>query len=171
MMKRKIILVGLVTALALVLVAPVPALAAKPAGFMAIGSLDTIDEGDPFAAGQSGRWVVPERTITGAISGAITGDFILTYRANVTAEQAGNFHGEMVVNDGEYVIKVNGNSSFGITPAGFPGLILSGHWTLIEGARGTGNFGAWLIPIMDEQKEHIIGIYASAIEMTGQWKP
>ncbi len=159
----------MVVALTLVLVAPGAALAAKPADFIAIGSLETIDEGDPFAAGQSGRWVVPERTITGAISGPITGDFILTYRANVAADQSGNFHGEMVVNEGEYVIKVNGNSSPGITPLEYPGLILSGHWTLIDGAQGNGSFDAWLIPIIEEG--HIIGIHAGVIEMSGKWQP
>jgi hypothetical protein len=167
--KRKTIILGMVVALTLVLVAPGAVLAAKPTDFIALGNLDTIDEGEPFAAGQSERWVVPERTITGAISGAITGNYILTYKANVAADQSGNFHGEMVVNEGEYVIKVNGNSSLGITPIGYPGLILSGHWTLIDGAQGNGSFDAWLIPIIEGG--HIIGIHAGAIEMSGKWHP
>ena len=165
-MKKKIIILGLVLALALVLVAPTPALAAKPVGFEAYGVITSIDEGDVFPAGNSGRWVVQERTIEGELQdGAIPGDFVLTYKANVTADQAGNFHGEMVVNGGEYVIKVNGTSGIGAL-----GLMLNGHWTLIEGAQGNGNFTAWIIPDIDEEG-HIIGILASDITMTGQWKP
>jgi hypothetical protein len=173
-MKRKILMVGLVLALTLVLVSPVPALAAKPVGFNASGVITAIDEGNVFPAGNSGRWVVHERTIEGILSdGAITGEFELTYKANVTlATQAGNFHGRMVVNNGDYVINVNGKIeplAF-VPPYGLPMLSLSGHWNFTDGAHGNGNFNAWLVFIPDEYG-HVDVIVASSINMAGKWKP
>ena len=102
MMKRKILMVGLVLALTLTLVMPATALAAKPAEFTASGVIIDITTGEDvieFPAGNSGRWVVQERMIGGVLTeGDIGGGFTLTYKANVVLEtQAGNFHGEMVV--------------------------------------------------------------------------
>ena len=191
-MKRKILMVGLVLALALVLVAPAPVLAAKPATFEAVCSISAIDEGNPFAAGQSGRWVVPERTIIGTVTGDIEGDFILTYRANVTADQEGNFHGEMAVTDADdsWTIKVNGKSEgtefvgWSEIPTGNPqmpylpilSITINGHWTFVDGACGNGTFNDAVIIFIGvpdaEGKIHIGPIVpGSAIVMTGKWKP
>jgi len=191
-MKRKILMVGLVLALTLVLVSPVPALAAKPVGFGAVCNIEIIDEGDPFAAGQSSRWVVPERTIYGTVSGDIEGDFVLTYKANVAADQAGNFHGKMVVTDEDdsWTVKINGKSDGTVfqgwsdIPTGNPqmpylpilSITINGHWTLVDGARGNGTFENAVIifiGIPDEQGNIHIGpvVPGSAINMTGQWKP
>ena len=172
-MKRKVFFICLVLTLALTLATPVPALAAKPVGFSTIGEITDIDDGDVSPAGNSGRWIVKERTVEGnLLVGDITGGFVLTYKANVESvwTQAGNFHGTMVVNDGDYTIKVNGSSSPGTTPIGPTGLVLSGHWTFKGNNQGNGGFDAWVIPMLDEEG-HITGIFGGGIEMTGQWKP
>jgi hypothetical protein len=187
--KKKTILLGLVLAMALVMVAPGAALAAKPATFEAVCSISAIDEGDPFAAGQSGRWVVPERTIIGTVTGDINGDFVLTYKANVAADQAGNFHGEMVVTnpDDSWTIKLNGKSGgtelvgWSDIPTGNPqmpylpilSITINGHWTFVDGAQGNGTFNdaaIVFIGVPDEQGNMHIGpiVPGSAIVMSGK---
>lgn len=193
-MKRKAIILGMVVALTLVLVAPGAALAAKPAAFETVCSVSNIDEGNPFPAGNSGRWIVPERTIIGTASGNIEDEFVLTYKANVAADQAGTFHGEMVVTneDDSWTIKVNGKSDgtelvgWSNIPTGNPlmpylpilSTTINGHWTFVDGARGNGTFKDAVITfigIPDELQENMFHIGpilpGSVIVMSGKWQP
>jgi len=171
-------MVGLVLALALGVVAPVPALAAKPVGFGASGVITDVSQGDIFPAGNSGRFVVQSREMVGNISGDISGDFVLTYKANVVIQdQSGNLHGKLTVTgeDGAWTVNVNGKSNplefVWVDHYGFlPKLSISGHWTFNSGAKGNGDFEAWLIFIPDAHG-HIVDIIGSAFEMTSQWKP
>ncbi len=179
----------MVVALTLVLVAPGAALAAKPVAFETVCSVSVIDEGNPFPAGNSGRWIVPERTIIGTASGDIEDEFVLIYKANVAADQAGNFHGEMVVTNevDSWTIKLNGKSD-GAIPVGmwehpdYPGIPLpilymhiSGNWTFTDGAHGNGTFegGITFKGVPDSQGNIHIGPIeeGSTIIMTGQWQP
>lgn len=188
-MKKKIIILGLVLALTLVLVAPVPALAAKPADFGASGIITDVSQGDIFPAGNSGRWVVDERQMFGTIEGDVNGDFILTYAANVELEtQAGSFHGTLEINS--LLFKVRGKSQlvgpcsyygivdtpYGPVPTNICTLETSGGWTLIQGAKGTGDYyglATVLIATDCPLEGHIVYVVpgASGFEMTGQWKP
>ncbi|MFH0913751.1 MAG: hypothetical protein V1849_00485 [Chloroflexota bacterium] len=165
---KRMLLVSLVLVLVGTVFLPGAALAALPEDFSASGTISAISDPVEFAAGKSGRFVVEERTVTGALSGDVGGDFALTYRANVElATQAGNLHGTLSV--GSYVFRVQGK----IEPLGFvpaPVLTISGQWTLIEGARGQGNFDAWAVFVPDAQG-HVVFILASSITMTGQWQP
>jgi len=96
----------------------------------------------------------------------------MTYRANVElATQAGNLHGTLET--GDYACKVNGK----IEPLGFvemwpgvylPKLTINGHWTFTNGARGNGDFEAWVIFIPDEYG-HVATIVASSFVMDGKW--
>jgi len=177
-MKRKILLLSLVLTLILTMVMPTTALAAKPTNLLAFGIINSITTGEDvteFPAGQGGRWVVNEREIGGILGGIlggdISGDFTLTYKANVVLEtQVGTFHGNMVVGDGDYDVHINGKSSIGITPIGYPGLILSGHWNFTGSDHGNGTFYAWIVPDSDGEG-HIIGVLYGGITMTGKWKP
>ncbi|HEY32418.1 MAG TPA: hypothetical protein G4O10_04870 [Dehalococcoidia bacterium] len=178
-MKRKILLLGLVLTLILTMVMPATALAAKPpAPTIATGEITDITFGDVFPAGNSGRWIVQEREISGNISGALNGAFTMTYKANVVlVTQAGNFHGTFEADN--ITLNVNGKISplelvpVEVDPDVFvdlPMLSLSGHWNVIDGAKGNGNFDAYLVFIPDAQG-HVGTIVASGIVMTGKWQP
>ena len=179
-MKRKSLLIGLALALLSILVMPVSALAAQPVAFSASGTISSISTGDVLAAGKSGRWVVQERELCGSLSGDINGDFVLTYKANVDENQAGNLAGELTVGQDACSMRLNGKSqpmdfvwfeAFGIY---LPRLSINGHWALTEGAKGEGDFEAWFVfvPYIDEQGNvHVGQIVGSAIILSGNWQP
>ncbi len=174
---KKRLFISVVLALVLTVLGSVPVLAAKPADFSASGTITGISPGDVFPAGESGRWVVAERELTGTFPDGedISGDFTLTYKANVElATQAGNLHGELAMDDGSYVLKVNGK----IEPLEFvwfepfntylPKLTINGRWTFTDGAQGQGDFNAWLI-FIPTPEGHVGFIAASGFDLTGKW--
>lgn len=184
-MKRRLLFISL--ALAVVATASIwaAALAAKPVPFSASGTVDNISDGDVFPAGESGRWVVAERELTGTLSGDINGEFTMTYKANVELEtQAGRLHGTLEV--GSHVIKVNGE----VEPLTQVGVIywevepdvwmdmpklkltLGGHFTFINGAQGNGEFDADVVfvPTLDGHVDAVLSD-ESAINMSGNWEP
>ena len=107
-MNKRLLFISLALALVLTTLVPATALAAKPEPFEASGTITYISPGTVFPAGQSDRWVVVERELTGELSGDISDDFTMTYKANVESvvTQAGNLHGTLEA--GDYVLKVNG---------------------------------------------------------------
>ncbi len=183
-MKKRLLFINLALALALTTLTPATALAAKPVSFSASGEITGISGGTVLPAGKfgdtdsaSGRWRVVERDLSGTFLPGedISGDFTLTYKANVElATQAGNLHGTLVA--GGNVLKVDGK----IAPLGFvwfepfstylPKLTISGRWTSIEGVQGNGDFSAWatFVPTPDG---HVDFIVDSAIDLTGKWQP
>jgi len=181
-MRKRLLFMSLALALVLTALTPAVALAAKPVPFEAEGSISGITPGDVFPAGKSGRYVVAEREITGTLGGDISGDFTLTYKANVElATQAGNLHGTLEA--GESVLNVNGKieplvfAGWYIPPGAHPAypdgiplyqLTISGHWNFLEGARGQGDFDAWAI-FVPTPAGHVGSIVASSFKLTGKW--
>ena len=179
-MKRKIALIILSLVLVLGLMpATVAAAKAPPApkfvDFNAGGVISYITPGDVFPAGASGRYIVQERELGGALAGSINGAYSLTYKANVElATQAGNLHGTLQT--GSYSLDVNGK----IEPLEFVGwyapgiplyyLEINGQWTFVNGEQGNGDFtaGAVFIPTLDG---HVGYIVQSGFVMTGKWAP
>ena len=180
-MKRKILLIGLTVALALVLLVPTAAFAAKPVAFLASGTISSISPGDVQPAGNSGRWIVHERDLYGTISGDINGDYVLNYRATVDENQEGNLAGKLTVQGQDvYNLSINGKSQpmefvwFEPFNTYLPRLSINGKWAFIKGEQGQGTFEAWFvfIPYIDEQGNvHVGQIVSSALEMTGKWQP
>ena len=171
-MKKKFLLVGIVLALVATLLIPASVLAAKPAEVEASGVITAISPGTVFPAGNSGRWIVAERDLDGILlDGDITGEFTMTYRANVElATQAGNLHGTMEV--GGCVLQVNGKIApleMVPTPLGvyLPKLTIAGNWTIIDGGKGQGEFEAWVI-FIPTPEGHVDTIVASAITLNGK---
>lgn len=176
--------IGLALALVLGVLIPGVVLAAKPDPFEATGTVTYLEAGDVFPAGDSGRWVVASRYLEGTFVDGIPGDFSMTYKANVTSEQAGNLHGTL--ERGPYVLKVNGKSepadvldyvviSPGIVVPTKLGLALSGRWTFIEGAQGNGGFDAYVVftPWFDEEGNMHVGPVIpdeSSFDLTGKWQ-
>lgn len=165
-----------------------PAWAASTVPFSVSGTILTIDTGDVRSAGQSGRFIVRDRHITGTFTGSIGGTtgvpFVITYDANVPlTTQSGRIHARMIA--GVYEANMTMASSTGPTPVEceisdgatcvatpggnfVPGLLLNGRMNFQSGAKGQGNVVGWLIPILDEQG-HIVSIAASLLTITGQW--
>ena len=185
-MKKRLLFVSLVLALVLTTLVPAAALAAKPVPFSATGTIATLDEGTVFPAGESGRWRVVLREAGGNVSGSITDDFTMTYKANVDLEQAGNLHGTLTFETEPYVLKLNGKTEPAIlvgwvevAPDVFlPKLKLpiSGHWTFIDGAKGQGDFLGWVVfaGVPDEEGNLHVGPVIeeeSFFSMTGKWQP
>ena len=172
-MKKKALFTALVVALVLTTLAPVAALAAKPTDFNALGSIASISPGTVIPAGESGRWRVVERELSGILSGDINGDFTMTYKANVELlTQAGNLHGTLVA--GSYVAKVNGKIQplqwLGVPYASPAQLTITGRWTFVDEARGQGDFTATAIVVLNEYG-HVVYIPWSQFIMTGKWQP
>jgi hypothetical protein len=170
-MKKRLFVISLVVSM-LVFLMPAPALAKAPAGFSAGGVITAIDTGTVFPAGNSGRYVVASRSITGALAGGITGDFVLNYKANVElATQAGSLQGNLQA--GTTVLKVNGS----IEPLEFAGwwgegiplyrLTINGRWTAIDGMKGNGDFSAWAV-FIPTPEGHVFAIVDSGFDMTGK---
>lgn len=173
-MKRRMLFISLMLALVLTALMPGVALAAKPQPFYAAGVItgieDTIIGENAFSAGESGRWRVVDRDITGQLSGDISGSFVMTYRANVElATQAGNLHGNLVAGDAGF--RINGKIQpleMVPTPLGIdlPKLTITGHWNLDGKGSGNGDFEAWVIFVPDEYG-HVVMIIASSFVMEG----
>lgn len=144
----------------------------------------SIDEGAVKPAGQSGRFIVRDRHITGTFAGDISGGFTVTYDTNVPlATQSGPIHARMVA--GIYEANMTMVSSLGPTPVPcempdgktcletpvgnfVPGLLLNGRMNFQSGAKGKGNVSGWLIALLD-QEGHITSIVAGQITIVGQW--
>lgn len=174
-MKTKLV-ISLVMALLLVALMPATVLAAKPVPFTASGAATYIElGGSVFPAGDSGRWVVTSRYLKGYLASGIPGTFTLTYKANVDSMQAGNLHGTLKMDDGSYTFNVNAKVQplevvwFEPYQTYLPKLTMGGHWNFLDGAKGEGKFGAWLIFI--PQGEHVGSVVASGFDVTGQWQP
>lgn len=156
--------------------------------FSVSGMILTIDTGDVGSAGQSGRFIVRDRHITGTFTGSMGGTtgvpFVITYDANVPiVTQSGRVHARMIA--GVYEANMTLASSTGPTPVEceipdgatcfatpggnfVPGLLLNGRMNFQSGAKGQGNVTGWLVPILDEQG-HIVSIAASLLTITGRW--
>lgn len=169
-MRGLTLLTTLILAVVLVLVTPLAALAAKPVPMSATGAISQILPGTVGELGNSGRWRVAEREVRGSLSGDISGDFVLTYKANVALEtQAGNFQG--VLESGSYSFKVNGKIQplemvlwYGVW---LPKLTISGHWVSSD-PPGRGTFDAWCIFIPYDG--HVGMILASSFAVNGEWQ-
>jgi len=172
-MKRRLLIISLVLALALVAMTPAAALAdeGRPTKIEAYGEITGITAGIVTPLGESGRWRVIEREILGTISGDINGDFNLTYKGVFKLEdQAGNFHGTMET--GTYFLRVNGKvqplEMVQIGPEIYlPKLTITGHWTFTDGAQGQGDLNGWAI-FIPTSEGHVGAIIASAFALTGQ---
>ena len=184
-MKRKFSLLALLSLLLLAVMPSGTALAAKPTGFGAVGTIDAIDEGDVSAAGASARFVVKERSIGGVFFGPdLVGPYELIFGTNVPIlTQSGQIAGTLTVDI--YEAKVSGASELGLTPVPcavpdgvtciltpsgnfVPGLLIDGKLTFTDGVQGHGEFSGWLIPDIDGGG-HIVGIIAGAISINGKW--
>jgi hypothetical protein len=176
------------TGAVLLVVLSMPVFAGPHVPFSASGTILTIDTGDVRPAGQSGRFIVRDRHITGTLTGSIGGTagvpFVITYDSNVPlATQSGRIHARMIA--GVYEANMTLASSTGptpvecddpngvtciATPGGYfvPGLLLNGRMNFQDGAKGQGAVTGWLIPILDEQG-HIVSIAASLLTISGRW--
>lgn len=142
----------------------------KPAAFSTQGSITSIDEGQVKPAGGSGRFVVSARSVGGDLYGPdLVGAYTLNFGTNVPiTTQSGQFHGTLSVAGG-YEAAVQGSTSLGLTPIGYPGLLIDGTLTFTEGTQGHGQVSGWLIPNIDPNTGHIVGVLAGAVSVNGAW--
>lgn len=178
--------VSLLLVLVLTLLLPAPVMAAGPQSFSAAGSITSVSAGTVLPAGNSDRWRVIEREVTGSLSGGgLDGAFTLIYRANVASleTQAGNFHGRLTA--GANVLEVNGKSEPiqfvtlipNPNPNPAPGepaylpvfkLVISGHFTFIDGAQVNGTFAGWANFIPTPGAAHIGVILDNSFSLSGK---
>lgn len=181
-MKQSLFFISLSLCLVLIAATPASALAAKPVPFATSGTISSISPGTVFPAGNSGRWVIVERELSGTLTtGDITGAYTMVYKGNVESveTQSGNFHGTLNVSSGAYVLKVNGKSEplellrmIEIAPGIWvPVLRLSmgGHWVFTTGANGQGEFSGW-VEFIPTPEGHVYSIVGSSFTMAGQWQ-
>ena len=155
-----------------------------PAQFASGGLADTlfdgnpwpgIDQGDVTPAGNSGRFVVKDRTVTGALTAIIPGSpegrFEFNFGTNVPLlTQSGQIHGILSIAGGEIEAKVSARSTLqGFTELGLPVIAISGKLTFTSGATGTGEIGGVIIPVLDPSTLHIVGLAYGELGIVGQW--
>jgi hypothetical protein len=182
---KRILIVSLVLAMAVTLLLPTGAMAAKPETFAASGVLTSIDQGNvkPLS---DGRWLVVDRHIEGKFlpsttgkANKLNGPFTITYSGvfDLTT-QAGSFLGKLEAKSATLGItgKTQPFEIVGSTqvPDGQGGYItvplckltISGHWIGIKGLDAKGEFNAWFvfIPTADG---HVAAIVDSSFIMTG----
>lgn len=125
-MKKRVLCIGLVLALALTIIMPATVVAKGET--YAEGTISAITPGETRPAGNSGRWIVKERDIViGFTSGELSGPYALRYHASVDTDdenlQAGNLQGKLhqvigsdpstgyPILDEEVVLNVTGTTS------------------------------------------------------------
>ncbi len=174
---KKVLLVSLLLALVMSLLLPAAAMAASPASgtFGAQGYLTGIDTGNVKPLGNSGKWLVRDRTITGQFVGGDLGStaFTLTYDGVFElTTQEGNLVGTL--STGNSALLVTGQVaplSFvsAPVPGGYlPVLTITGHWVGISGVKANGSFQAYMVfvPTADGHVDYIID---SGFMMTGKY--
>ncbi len=178
---KRILAISLVLALALILLVPSTAMAAKPVAFAANGSLSGIDEGDVKPLGNSGKWLVSDRNIQGEfIDGDLEGAFTLTYGGVFDiSDQSGRLNGHLFTESGtftvtgetqplvvlDYIVLPDGNGGIIIFPT-LCELTVTGHWAGLKDLNANGNFEAWFTFNVD-MAGHVDTIFNSSFEMTG----
>lgn len=178
---RKALLVVMCTGLLLATVAPMPALAAKPAPpepFFAQGVVTSITTGQVIDLPNSDLFRIAKREMTGTLlMGNVTGDFVITYRGVADLTQAGDLSGNL--DAGDYKMLLEGQSyplqmvPVEIAPGVYielPMVSLSGSWKSTKGAHGEGVFYAYgvFIPTPDG---HVGTIVDSNFVLQGTWQP
>ena len=144
---KRVLLIGIVLGLLTALMLPGSVLA-KQEEMSASGIITGISESTESPAGTSGRIVVAERSIYGTFtSGSLSGDFVMTYEANVDFQtQSGNLSGTLVADS--FTFSVNGHIQpvqWLEVPDGYIGSItISGSWDLQTGD-GNGTYIATLL--------------------------
>jgi len=168
---KKLLGIPLLALIVAILCVPAVASAGSPfTPLLSQGAIITIDDGNVTDAGESGRWVVKEREVTGVFPGpGLIGPFTFTYGSNVPIlTQSGNIHGTLVV--GAYKAKVRGTSSLmgggfclepdpsdGVLVVPFVILGVDGSFAFTAGTQGRGTFGAVVWANIDGAG-HITGI-------------
>ncbi len=182
---KKILVLSLVLALALTLILPSAAMAAKtppvppapPSSFAAQGVMLSIDTGNVKEIGKSGKWLVKDRHIQGRF---VNGDlgaspFTITYSGVFDlATQAGNLAGKLEAGENTIGIagKVEPLTMFDIGTSGshmyLPKLTITGKWAGLKGLNANGSFEAWMVfvPTADGHVDYIV---ASSFAMTGKY--
>jgi hypothetical protein len=177
---KKILAISLVLALALTLLMPSVAMAARPAEFSASGVFNDIDQGKVKPLGNSGKWLVTDRHIQGEFlpDGALEGDFTLTYGGvfNIT-DQSGHLAGRLSTDAGTFAITGETKPlevlDYIILEDGtiFPTLCklsVTGRWTGLKSINANGKFESWFTFDIDAEG-HVVNIYDSSFEMTGKY--
>ena len=190
--KKLLVIFPVIAVLAVIFLTPTVATAKSPfTQFGSLGTITGINEGTVVPAGNSGRWIVQDRFVTGALIGGSgpQGEFTLTYGANVPIlTQSGQIHGTLTIDTaaGEvYEAKMQAAASVGPTPiqcgvlGPWPcdegsqfhiGLVIEGTFTFTSGARGNGDLRAWLFAVTNDEG-HISHFIpgASGVTIDGKW--
>lgn len=174
---KKVLVISLLLAMVMSMLVPAAAMAAGPASaaFGAQGYLTGIDTGSVKPLGNSGKWLVRDRTIPGQFVGGDLGSaaFTLTYGGVFElATQAGNLVGTL--RTGDSVLLVTGQvAPLSFVPAPVPGgylpaLTIAGHWVGTSGVKANGTFQAYMVfvPTADGHVDYIID---SGFMMTGKY--
>jgi hypothetical protein len=168
---KKILVISLLLALVLALVMPTAAMASSPpATFAAQGVLSSIDPGNVKQLGNSGNWLVRNRTITGQFENGDFGNQSLSLKYDGVfdlATQAGNLVGAL--RTGNSTVMVVGQvAPLTILPSGAPMLNITGRWTGIDNLKASGSFQAYMV-FVPTADGHVDSMLASGFAMTGQY--
>lgn len=170
---RRIFIISLTLALALILLLPSVAAAASP-DFSAEGNINGISPTligvNAIPLGNSGNWRVIDRDITGTFtSGDLEGEYTLTYGGVFDIQtQAGCLTGTL--KNGNKTLFINAKADpLTFVEGGAPRLEINGHWKGVSGIHAQGTFSAWVVFIPDADG-HIVAILDSSFSMSGKYQ-
>ncbi len=170
----KLLSLGVMLALALTIIAPVPVGAApRLASFEAHATIDEITTGTVSPL-YGDWWLVSNREVIGTMSGDICGDYALVYQGVFQLlSQAGVLRGNLDV--GTYQMQVRAATQplemvfvpeYGVE---LPRLTISGAFTFQDGTSGAGTINASAVLLLDTGG-HVLGIVSSEVTLQGKWR-
>jgi hypothetical protein len=185
---KKILVISLVLALALTLILPSAVMAAPDKTvFSATGVFSSIDEGNVKPLGNTGRYLVADRHLSGSfINDTLTGNFTITYGGifNI-ADQSGKLIGTLETANNKLCVI---GETQPLQYVGYPGpdsdgsivipclMIVKGNWTGLKGLAAKGTFEAQLVlNVYADPAQPTFGHVKSVVEgqniltMTGQY--
>jgi hypothetical protein len=170
---KKILVISLLLAMVLTMILPSAAMAARPATFSAQGYLSGIDTGNVRQLGNSGKWLVRDRTIQGEFLAGGFGNapFSLKYNGVFDlATQAGNLVGTL--RTGSSILLVVGEvaplTMVSVGPYSLPMLSISGNWAGLSGVKANGSFQAYMVFVPDGEG-HVVQVVDSGFIMSGKY--
>ncbi len=173
---KKLLSLGIILALALTIVAPIPVSAApRLVPFNASATIGEITTGTVSPL-HGDWWLVTDRDVIGTMCGSISGDYTLTYRGVFQLQsQAGVLQGSLGVGNCEMNVRAVTQPlelvyvpEYGIE---LPQLTISGTWVLQEGETGAGTINATAILLIDPFTGHVLAVVSSSVSLQGKWQP
>ncbi|MFH1003663.1 MAG: response regulator, partial [Chloroflexota bacterium] len=151
--------------------------------FHSVGSITQISRGEVQPIHETHRWRVTRRVVCGHLEGDISGDYTITYSADIDSleTQSGTLSGVLAVAGGSYALDIEGRiqplevlKAAELPPKSghyvpiLARLTIKGYWTFTTGLWGRGSFDA-VVNFIPTPDGHVGRVVDSEFIMAGQF--